>query len=175
MIFFVVSPALLFGLFTVIGAVAMRKKVSQIIVCSFKVSVGFIILGGGAGVLVSSLNSFQPLFQRVYNLSGVIPNNDAFAGALAQSLPSIATLGSLIMVIAMILNIILATFSRLKYVYLSGHVLYYSSLMLAAVMYTSGFDFQNSSADFAMALIAGASILALYMVISPAAQQRYMR
>ncbi|MEG3826304.1 PTS ascorbate transporter subunit IIC [Mesomycoplasma ovipneumoniae] len=172
---FVGTPALLVGLFTLIGAVAMRKKVSQIIVSSFKVSVGFIILGGGAGVLVSSLNSFQPLFQRVYNLSGVIPNNDAFAGALAQSLPSIATLGSLIMVIAMLLNIILATFSRLKYVYLSGHVLYYSSLMLAAVMYTSGFDFQNSSADFAMALIAGASILALYMVISPAAQQRYMR
>lgn len=171
---FVGTPALLVGLFSLIGAVAMRKSFSQIIISSFKVSVGFLVLGGGAGVLVSSLNSFQPLFQRVYNLNGVIPNNDAFAGALTESLPSIATLGSLIMVIAMILNIILATFSRLKYVYLSGHVLYYSSLMLAAVMYTSGYDFQNNSSDFAMALIAGSSILALYMVISPAVQQKYM-
>ncbi|WP_462097679.1 PTS ascorbate transporter subunit IIC [Mesomycoplasma hyopneumoniae] len=171
---FVGTPALLVGLFSLIGAVAMRKSFSQIIISSFKVSVGFLVLGGGAGVLVSSLNFFQPLFQRVYNLNGVIPNNDAFAGALTESLPSIATLGSLIMVIAMILNIILATFSRLKYVYLSGHVLYYSSLMLAAVMYTSGYDFQNNSSDFAMALIAGSSILAIYMVVSPSVQQKYM-
>ncbi|CAT04792.1 Ascorbate-specific PTS system EIIC component [Mesomycoplasma conjunctivae] len=172
---FVGTPALLVGLFTLIGAISMRKKLSQIIISSFKVTVGFLILGGGAGVLVGSLTKFQPLFERVYNLSGVIPNNDAFAGALAKSLPSIATLGSLIMVVAMLLNIILALFSRLKYVYLSGHVLYYSSLMLAAVMYTSGFDFQNSASDFALALISGAGVLAIYMIVSPAVQQRYMR
>lgn len=172
---FVGTPALLVGIFTLIGALVLRKKASQVIISTFKVIVGFLILGGGAGVLVGSLNNFQPVFQQVYNLSGVIPNNDAFAGALSKALPEIATLGSLIMLVAMLLNIALALTSRFKYVYLSGHVLYYSSLMLAAVMYVVGFDFNNSALDFTLALVAGAIVLAIYMVISPAVQQRYMR
>ncbi|WAM06100.1 hypothetical protein OM999_04520 [Mycoplasmopsis cynos] len=82
--------------------------------------VGFIILGGGAGVLVGSLTKFQPVFQAVYGLNGIIPNNDAFAGALSAALPTIASLGSIIMLVGMLMNIILALTSRFKYVYLSG-------------------------------------------------------
>ncbi|WAM05574.1 PTS ascorbate transporter subunit IIC [Mycoplasmopsis cynos] len=47
--------------------------------------------------------------------------------------------------------------------------------MLAAVMYVVGFDFQNSVPDFILALIAGAGVLSIYMVISPSVQQRYMK
>ncbi|MGZ9414307.1 PTS ascorbate transporter subunit IIC [Mycoplasma sp. 5370] len=172
---FVAVPALLVGIFTMIGALVLRKKGSQVVVSTFKVIVGFLIMGGGAGVLVGSLNRFQPVFQAVYSLNGIIPNNDGFVGALAKALPEIATLGSIIMLVAMLLNILLALTSRFKYVYLSGHVLYYTSLMLAAVMYVIGFDFQNSVADFVLAMFAGAALLAVYMVISPAVQQRYMR
>ncbi|WAM09581.1 hypothetical protein ONA24_06415 [Mycoplasmopsis cynos] len=64
-------------------------------------------------------------------LNGIIPNNDAFAGALSAALPTIASLGSIIMLVGMLMNIILALTSRFKYVYLSGRFLYYSSLMLA--------------------------------------------
>ncbi|TDV23538.1 PTS system IIC component (L-Asc family) [Mycoplasmopsis mustelae] len=172
---FVGTPALLVGIFTMIGALVQRKKASQVVISTFKVIVGFIILGGGAGVLVGSLNQFQPVFQSVYSLNGIIPNNDAFAGALATALPSIATLGSIIMIVAMLLNLTLALTSRFKYVYLSGHVLYYSSLMLAAIMYVIGFDFANKPGDFVLALFTSSALLAIYMVISPHTQQRYMR
>ncbi|MGZ9756685.1 PTS ascorbate transporter subunit IIC [Mycoplasma sp. 4423] len=172
---FVGTPALLVGIFTMIGALVLRKKASQVIISTFKVIVGFLILGGGAGVLVGSLNKFQPVFESVYGLNGIIPNNDAFAGALAQALPSIATLGSIVMLVAMLLNIVLALTSRFKYVYLSGHVLYYSSLMLAAVMYVIGFDFEHKPGDFALALFTASALMAIYMVLSPAVQQRYMK
>ncbi|WP_391591775.1 PTS system, ascorbate-specific IIC component [[Mycoplasma] cavipharyngis] len=172
---FVATPALLVGIFTMIGALVLRKKASQVIISTFKVIVGFLILGGGATVLVGSLNKFQPVFQSVYSLNGIIPNNDAFAGALATALPAIGTLGSIIMVVAMLLNIVLALTSRLKYVYLSGHVLYYSSLMLAAIMYVIGFDFANKPEDFAIALFTSSTLMAIYMVVSPAVQQRYMK
>ncbi|UVD81823.1 PTS transporter subunit IIC [Mycoplasma iguanae] len=172
---FVSVPAFLVGIFVLIGALIQRKKVSQTIISVFKVIIGFLILGGGAGVLVGSLQKFQPLFQETYSLNGIIPNNDAFAGILANALPAIATLGSLIMVVGMIANILLALLSRLKYVFLSGHVLYYTSLALAATLYAVGLDFQNNAGDFAIALIIGALVLAAYMVISPAVNQRYMR
>ncbi|UWV83319.1 PTS transporter subunit IIC [Mycoplasmopsis cynos] len=82
--------------------------------------VGFIILGGGLGVLVGSLTKFQYLyFKLCIFLNGIIPNNDAFAGALSAALPTIASLGSIIMLVGMLMNIILALTSRFKYVYLS--------------------------------------------------------
>ncbi|WP_027120550.1 PTS ascorbate transporter subunit IIC [Mycoplasmopsis lipofaciens] len=170
---FLSAPAFVVGLFTMIGAIALRKKFSQVIISAFKVTIGFIILGGGAGVLVGSLNQFQPVFQHVYGLSGVIPNNDAFAGALI-AINAIANVGSLIMIVGMILNIILAAVSRFKYIYLSGHVLFYTSIMISAVFITLGFEPQNSLGDFFIVLISGSALLASYMVISPAVQQRYM-
>ncbi|ADE19908.1 PTS ascorbate transporter subunit IIC [Mycoplasma crocodyli] len=169
---FVAIPAFLVGIFTLIGALILRKKGSQVIISMFKVIIGFLILGGGAGVLVGSLSAFQPVFQATYNLSGVIPNNDAFAGALTK-ISAIATLGSLIMVLGMLLNLVLAFVSRFKYVYLSGHVLFYASLMIATVFITLGFNPDNAG-DFAIMLIGGATLLGSYMVISPAVQQRHM-
>ena len=171
----VAVPAILVGIFTMIGALIQRKTFSKTIVSVFKVIIGFLIMGGGAGVLVGSLNKFQPVFQATYGLSGVIPNNDGLAGAMVGALPSIVSLASIIMILGMIMNLVLATFSRFKYVYLSGHVLYYMSISLALIMYTSGMDFENSSSDYAISVISGASIMGLYMVISPATQQRYMK
>lgn len=172
---FVAIPAFLVGLFALIGAIVQRKKASQTIVSVFKVILGFLIMGGGAGVLVGSLSKFQPVFQSTYGMSGVIPNNDALAGAMSDALPKVVSLASIIMIVAMILNVILAITSRHKYIFLSGHVLYYMSIMLALIMYTIGMDFQNNVSDYVAAVITGASILAAYMVISPAVQQRYMR
>lgn len=132
-------------------------------------------MGGGAGVLVGSLNNFQPVFQATYGLSGVIPNNDGLAGAMTGALPDIAALASIIMVVGMLLNIVLAVVSRFKIVYLSGHVLYYMSIMLALIMYVCGMDFVNNGGDYAMAIFSGGFIMGAYMVISPSIQQRYMR
>ncbi len=172
---FIAVPAFLVGLFTLIGALVQRKKVSQTIISVFKVIIGFLIMGGGAAVLVGSLSKFQPVFQQTYGLSGVIPNNDGLAGAMAGALPKIVSLGAVIMTLAMIFNVILAITSRFKYVFLSGHVLYYMSIMLATVMYTAGLDFQNNAGDYAMAVISGGTLFGAYMVLSPAIQQRYTR
>ncbi|WP_027333953.1 PTS ascorbate transporter subunit IIC [Mycoplasma elephantis] len=172
---FVGVPAFLVGIFTLLGALVQRKKASQTTLSVFKVIIGFLILGGGSGVIVGSISAFQPVFMATYGLSGVIPNNDALAGAMTGALPTIVTLGSLIMIIGMILNMILAAFSRLKYVYLSGHVLYYTSLMISMVFYAMGFDLRNNAGNFAAALISGSALIAAYMVIAPATQQRYMK
>lgn len=171
---FASTPAFLVGIFTLIGCLVLRKKASETIVSVFKVIVGFLILSGGAAVLQGSLNAFQPVFQETYKLSGIIPNNDAFAGLLTK-VSAISTVGSLIMIVGMIMNLILAVFSRFKYVYLSGHVLFYTSLMLAAVFITLGFNPANSTGDFFMVLFSGAALMGSYMIISPAVQQRHMR
>ncbi|WP_391591836.1 PTS transporter subunit IIC [[Mycoplasma] cavipharyngis] len=79
------------------------------------------------------------------------------------------------MVVAIVANIILAWLSRFKYLFLSGHILFYLSLMVASVMYAIGLDFVNNNTDYAIALTAGSLFLAVYMVLSPRLQQRYVR
>ncbi|MDQ0513958.1 PTS system ascorbate-specific IIC component [Mycoplasmoides fastidiosum] len=172
---FVGLPAFLVAIFALIGALLQRKKLNEIVTSVFKVIVGFLILGAGAGVLIGSLNQFQPLFESAYSLQGIIPNNDAFSGLLANVLPKMGSLASLIMIVGMIMNLILAGFSRFRYVFVSGHMLYYLGLMLSGVFYKIGFDFENNPADFVISLFGGAAILSLYMAISPAMMQRYTR
>ncbi|WP_052663602.1 PTS ascorbate transporter subunit IIC [[Mycoplasma] testudinis] len=170
---FIGTPAILIGLFAMIGSLLLRKKATDVLLSLFKTMAGFLILGGGAGVLSGALANFQVLFVDLFGVNGVIPNNDAFAGQLFAIAPQIAQLGSIIMVVSMILNLLLAYTSRFKYVFLSGHVLFYMSLMLSGVMVLSGFDL-NNAADYATALIASAVIMSIYMVVSCAATKRWV-
>lgn len=172
---FLSVPALLVGLFTLVGALVQRQKFSKTVISVFKVVIGFLVMVGGATVLTGSLKQFQPVFKETYGLDGIIPNNDGLAGSMAKALPKIVSLASVLMVVGMIANISLAFISRMKYVYLSGHVLYYMSIMLALIMYTSGMNFENNAGDYALAVFAGGSILSTYMIITPAVSQRYMR
>ncbi|MDK2819639.1 MAG: PTS transporter subunit IIC [Mycoplasmataceae bacterium] len=172
---FIGTPAILIGLFAMLGSILLRKSGTQIIMSFFKTAAGFLIIGGGAGVLVGSLINFQLLFTDLFNVNGVIPNNDGFAGSLFESFPSIAQLGSIIMVLAMALNILLAATSRFKYIYLSGHVLFYMSIMISGVMVLgAGLDLENY-VDYSVALISSGLILSIYMVLSAASNKKYVQ
>lgn len=172
---FIGTPAILIGLFAMLGSILLRKNGTQIIMSFFKTAAGFLIIGGGAGVLVASLQNFQVLFTDLFNVSGLIPNNDAFAGSLFSSFPQIAQLGSIIMVLAMCLNILLARTSRFKYIYLSGHVLFYMSIMISGVMVLgAGLDLEKPG-DYSIALISSGLILSIYMVLSAASTRKYVQ
>ena len=171
---FVGTPAILVGIFAMFGAILLRKKATEIITAFFKTAAGFFIISGGAGVLVGSLSNFQLLFEDLFKISGSIPNNEALAGTVMQIAGSIAQLGSIVMVLSIVLNIALAWGSRFKFVYLSGHVLFYLSIALASVMVLSGFDV-NQPGDYAIALISSAIIMSLYMVLSCAMLFRWTK
>ncbi len=49
-------PAILVGLIALIGLVAQKKSFSDVVKGTIKTILGFIVLGGGATVLVGSLN-----------------------------------------------------------------------------------------------------------------------
>lgn len=44
---------------------------------TIKTILGFIVLGGGATVLVGSLNPLGGMFEHAFNIQGIIPNNEA--------------------------------------------------------------------------------------------------
>lgn len=171
------TPAILVGIFSLLGSVLLRKKFTEVITTFFKTMCGFLILSAGSTVLQTPLANFQVLFQDLFGVNGLLPNNDAFAAQFFSIAGEAAQLGSIVMVVSIVLNLVLSGLSRFKYVFLSGHVLFYMSIMLAAVLvYSDNQGFLNLAdpGDYAIALLASALLMASYMVVSAACCKRFV-
>ncbi|WP_391591837.1 PTS transporter subunit IIC [[Mycoplasma] cavipharyngis] len=62
---------------------------TKIITSSFKVFVGFLILGACVVMLVNSLEQFQIVMEVTYDLKGIIPNHHLLATIINQTLKPI--------------------------------------------------------------------------------------
>jgi PTS system ascorbate-specific IIC component len=159
------SPAILIGLFALIGLVIQKKDISDIISGTLKTIMGFVILGAGAGVIVKSLAVFGTMFDFAFGISGVIPNNEAIV-AVAQK-----TLGketALIMLFGMIVNIIIARYSKFKYIFLTGHHTLFMACLISAILSVSGMTGVSL-------IVFGSLVLGTLMVLSPAMLQKYTK
>lgn len=159
------TPAILVGLFALIGLLLQKKGIADVVSGTLKTIMGFIILGAGATVLVGALGLFGQMFEHAFHIKGVIPNNEAIV-ALAQKTFGAET--AMIMVFGMIINILLARFTKLKYIFLTGHHTMFMACMLAAVLSAGGMK-------GAMLVLVGSLILGALMVVMPAILQPYTR
>lgn len=105
------TPELLVGLFALIGLLAQRKAIADVVSGTLKTVLGFVILGAGAMVIVQSLDQFSAMFNHAFNVNGVIPNNEVIV-AIAQD--AFGTETAMIMLFGMV-----ATFCLLGLPHLS--------------------------------------------------------
>ncbi len=159
------TPAILVGLFSMIGLLLQKKAVSEVISGTLKTIMGFVILTSGAAIIATTLTTFSQLFEYSFHIQGVVPNTDAMA-ALAQKNYGTAT--AMIMVLGMLFNIVLARITPLKYIFLTGHHTLYMAAMLAVILSVGGLS------PFWVILV-GAVILGIMMVVSPAILQPFTR
>lgn len=102
-----------------------------------KTILGFIVLGGGAGVLVGSLNPLGGMFEHAFNIQGIIPNNEAI---VSIALEKYGAATALIMAFGMVANIVVARFTKLKYIFLTGHHTFYMACMIGIILTVAGFE-----------------------------------
>lgn len=159
------TPAILVGLFALFGLLLQKKEIAEVISGTLKTIMGFIILGAGATVLVGALDIFGKMFEKAFNIQGVIPNNEAIV-ALAQQTFGAET--AMIMLIGMLVNILLARFTKFKYIFLTGHHTMFMACLLAAVLSTSGLN-------GVVLVLVGSLILGTLMVLLPAMLQPTVR
>ncbi|WLD93830.1 PTS ascorbate transporter subunit IIC [Alkalihalobacillus sp. AL-G] len=159
------TPAILVGLFALIGLIVQRKNSGEVVSGTLKTVMGFVILGAGASVLVQSLGQFSSMFNKAFAVDGVIPNNEAIV-ALAQK--GFGTETAMIMLFGMIANIIFARFTPFKYIFLTGHHTMFMACLIGVILTTGGFS-------GASMVILGAIILGALMVLSPAMLQPFTR
>lgn len=158
------TPAILVALIAVLGLALQKKSASDLIKGGLKTFVGFIVVGGGANILVGALEPFGTMFEQAFNLTGVVPNNEAI---VALALTEYGTATSLIMLLGMAFNILIARFTRFKYIFLTGHHTLYMACMIAVIMTVAGF----TSAGL---IVVGGLALGIIMTLSPAFVQKYM-
>ncbi|MDM8102037.1 PTS ascorbate transporter subunit IIC [Oceanobacillus oncorhynchi] len=159
------EPAILVALIALIGLIAQKKGLADTVKGTTKTFVGFLVIAAGAGILSGSLTPFGAMFEEAFNVSGVVPNNEA---VVALALTEYGTTTALIMFFGMIVNILIARFTRYKYIFLTGHHTLYLACMLAVIMAVAGFD------TFGL-IAAGSVALGIVMTLSPAILQPFMR
>ncbi|EGQ2830966.1 PTS ascorbate transporter subunit IIC [Staphylococcus pseudintermedius] len=159
------QPAILVALIAFIGLVVQKKPVSVVTSGTIKMILGFLVLSAGAGVVVQSLEPFGKIFQHAFGVQGVVPNNEAI---ISIALEKYGTTAALIMVFGMLVNILIARVSNLKFIFLTGHHTFYMAAFLAIIL-TVG------HIKGVLTVILGALILGLIMAVFPALAQPTMR
>ena len=61
------TPALLVGLIAMLGLILQKKPATAVIQGSVKTFAGFLVLVGGAGILVGALAPFADMFQHAFH------------------------------------------------------------------------------------------------------------
>ncbi|QCT22205.1 PTS ascorbate transporter subunit IIC [Jejubacter calystegiae] len=158
-------PAILVGIIALTGLLAQKKGFSDVVKGTIKTILGFVVLGGGATVLVSSLNPLGGIFEHAFNIQGIIPNNEAI---VSIALEKYGAATALIMAFGMVANIVVARFTRLKFIFLTGHHTFYMACMISVILTVAGF--KGGALVFT-----GSLLLGLVMAFFPALAQRYMR
>ncbi|WP_211881499.1 PTS ascorbate transporter subunit IIC [Pseudarthrobacter albicanus] len=153
-------PAYLIGIITAVGLVALRRNAGQVIGGALKAAMGFLILGAGATVVVGSLDPLGKLILAVTGAQGVIPTNEVIT-AMAQK--QFGAQSAYVLTLGFLVMLVLARFTPLKYVFLTGHHMVFMATMITVVL-SVGF---GENLGWLVVLI-GAVLLGVIMVVMPA-------
>ncbi|QIK65968.1 PTS ascorbate transporter subunit IIC [Nocardioides sp. HDW12B] len=151
-------PAFLIGIITAVGLVALKRSTGQVVGGAIKATLGFLLIGAGATLVVASLAPLGAMIQGATGAQGVIPTNEAIAG-IAQS--EFGAQVSWLMILGFAVSLLLARFTPLHYVFLTGHHILFMATLLTIVL---------ASADYPGFVVVGLGglVLGILMVSLPA-------
>jgi PTS system ascorbate-specific IIC component len=158
-------PAVLVGIVACVGLLFQHKQGSEVVKGTIKTVMGFLVLSGGAAIAVGALGHFGTMFQQGFGVKGVVPHNEAI---VALALKEYGQQTALIMTFGMAANILIARFTKLKYIFLTGHHTLYMACMIAAIFVSAGIK------GFPLVFF-GSIILGFVMAVFPAIAQPTMR
>ena len=158
-------PAYLVGLIVAVGLAVMGKSVGEIIGGGLKAVLGFLILGAGAGVVVAALEPLGVLILEATGAQGVVPTNEAIVSIAVEEFGAQV---AWIMVAGFLLSLVIARLTPLKYVFLTGHHMFFMAAMLAAVLAVTDLS-------ALLIVIIGALLLATIMQVMPAFSQPFTK
>jgi PTS system ascorbate-specific IIC component len=161
------TPAILLGMIVLIGLILQKKSTSQLITGTLKAVIGFLIINAGANIITGALNIFEPMWKEVFGIT--VPPLTGYLGqdAFNAKFGSAVTLA---MSIGFLINVLLARFTKLKYIYLTGHMMFWTTSIFAGIVVNT-----VGNVSFWPLVIFLSIIMGLYWTIQPALTQPIMR
>lgn len=124
------KPAWIMGLFAFVGLVALKRPAHKVMTGTLKPILGYIMLSAGAAVVQENLAPLGTFIETGFHITGVVPNNEVVV-SMAQSVLGVQTM--MILILGYVVNIIIARFTKFKYIFLTGHHSMFMACLLSAV------------------------------------------
>ena len=157
------EPTILMGLMAMVGLIALKSPLHKVLTGTLGPILGYLMLAAGAGVISSNLEPLSKMIEVGFQIKGVVPNNEAIT-SVAQDLLGVETMT--ILIFGLLFNLLIARFTRYKYVFLTGHHSFFMACLLSAVLGAVGFS------GWQMILVGG-FFLGAWSSISPAITQKF--
>lgn len=125
------------ALIAMLGLILQKKSVGQIISGTLKTLLGFQVLSAGSGIIVGSLLYFGEIFKKGFHTQGIVPSIEAINGQAMNEL-GLGSSIALTFLAIFICNIIIARFTKWKYIFLTGQALLWMATMTTVFGYFAG-------------------------------------
>lgn len=116
------------ALIAMLGLILQRKEVGSVISGTLKTLLGFQVLSAGSSIIVTSLTYFGQVFTEGFGMQGIVPSIESINGQAMNDLG----LGSQIALTFLgifIVNILIARFTKWKYIFLTGQAILWMATM----------------------------------------------
>lgn len=157
------QPAWIMGIFAFVGLVSLKKPAHKVMTGTLKPILGYLMLGAGADFITSNLAPLGQMIEEGFHITGIVPNNEVIT-SMAQEVLGVETMS--ILALGYVVNIIVARFTKFKYIFLTGHHSLFMACLLSAVLQASGFK-------GGVLIAVGGIFLGLISAMLPAVGQRY--
>ncbi|MFD1801963.1 PTS ascorbate transporter subunit IIC [Mixta tenebrionis] len=159
------TPAIIIALIAFLGLVLQKSSLTDIIKGTLLAFIGFVLIKTGGGILGGVLTMFSDIFTNAFGLQGVVPSNEAI---MALTIDTLGRPAAFILFFAMVINVLLARFTRFKSIYLSLHLIVFMSFSVTAALVGLGYSEQ-------FAIIFGSVVIGAYMAVFPTILSRFSR
>ncbi len=159
------TPSVIIAIVAFLGLLFQKATLSRLITGTFLSFIGFTMIKVGGGILMKVLTAFSSLFSHAFNIVGVVPSNEAI---MAATIDKIGATAALILLFSMIINILLARFTRMKNIYLSLHLVLFMAFALTAVLAQLGYSVVSI-------IIIASAFIGFYMAFAPHVLGRFSR
>ena len=134
------QAAVVIGLVACLGLMLQKKSANDVLLGTFKTMLGFLVLAAGSSVMQGSLAYFGDMFNSAFGFNGMTAVVASIEGINGQAMTDLGLGSEIAICLAgiFVVNIILARFTKFKYVFLTGQALLWESTLCVVFAFFCG-------------------------------------
>ena len=158
-----ILPAFMLGIVALVGLIIQRKPYGDVIRGTIKTMAGLLILFIAVDVIVAVIDPITMLFSKVYAVESTTALADwtAFLGEYGIQIV-------LVMVLGFVFNLIFARITPFKYIFLTGHILFWYAFTMVGALADGG------KVTGLPLIIIGGILLGIWVTVTPALTAKYV-